>query len=473
LSQIDKTIAMSYIELTREKVKEFIEANNLIKIKDKILIAVSGGGDSVCMLDILHHLKDFLDIEIAIGHINHLLRGDASYEDENFVQGLSERYKIPIYIERADVKNFARDKNLNIEEAGRILRYEMLKKISEKEHYNRIAMGHTASDQIEWFFLAIIRGSGGGGLTSMKEMVDFDDIKIIRPILCLYREDTHKYIDEVGGEYRIDETNYDQSLDRNYIRESILKLIEKRFSKAGLENIVRSISLIREDDDYISDEAMKFIENYCHHTSYGYILNQIEFKKLKPPILKRVIRVCCKLLGAVYPPTMENTLRALSMIVSEVSGKVSPLVDDIICEVSEGEVRIGKVMDKVEFSYNIKSLPKRLFIKEIYKNVFIERLPVKKENKKNFDFIMNSKNIILPIRLRNIIPGDRMKPSGMKGTKKISDILIDMKVPVWDRILAIIVEDEVGILGVYPYRLSDRVWLKSEGEGIIMREVNC
>jgi tRNA(Ile)-lysidine synthase len=464
---------MSFIESTREKVEKFIETNNLIKRKDKVLMGISGGSDSICLIDILHHLKDFLGIEIAIGHINHLLRGDASDEDEKFVYDLGKRYGIPTFIEKIEVRGFARDSKLNVEEAGRLLRYKTLEKIAKKEGYNKISMGHTASDQIEWFFLAILRGSGGGGLSSMKETTLLDNIKIIRPILCLFREDTQKYNDEMGIKYRVDETNYDQSFDRNYIRENIMHLIEKRFSRPGLENIVRSISLIREDDDYLIDEAMKFIENYCHHTSYGYILNQIELKKLKPPILTRVLRTCCKYLGAMYPPSMENTLRALSMIMSKKSGKVTPLIDDIVCEVSEGMVRIGMIIDNVEFSYGIYSIPKKVDIKEINKKIYLEILPVKKDNKKNFDFIMSSKNIILPIRLRNIMRGDRMNPSGMKGTKKMSDILIDMKVPVWERIMTFIIEDEKGILGVYPYRLSDRAWLRAKGEGIVIREVKC
>ncbi|MGQ9705919.1 MAG: tRNA lysidine(34) synthetase TilS [bacterium] len=461
---------MTFKEDIKEKVRSFIEQKKLLKRGDRILLGVSGGQDSTCMLDLLNQLKDEIGFKMSICYINHLLRKD-SIKDELFVRSLSDRYGLEVFIERIDVNSFAKEQRLNVEEAGRIIRYKTLRKIAVKKRFNKIALGHTASDQIEWFFLALMRGSGGGGLSSLRERGTYGDVLVIRPILCLFRDDALRYLNESGLEYIIDETNYNQRFDRNYIRENIVQLIDNRFTKSGLENILRSISLLHEDDVFITDIAKEFIKKYSDKKLYGHIFNADELKKINIAVLSRVIRICSKHYDKIYPPTMENTIRACSMILSNKSGKVSPLVNDIICEISEGKVRIGKVINKVKFSYSINYIPETLYIKEINKKIRIERSIIKKDKDKNFNFIMRSKNIILPLRLRNIMPGDRINPSGMKGTKKISDILIDMKVPVWEKRLAIVIDDKTDILGVYPYKLSERASLRDENKGIIIREV--
>ena len=462
---------MKYINKIRNSVLNFIQAENLTSPGDRILLSVSGGQDSVCMLDIIYNLRKKLNIDIAIGHINHQLRGEESERDEEFVRTLSKRYDIPVHIETIDVASYAKKNRKNIEEAGRIIRYQYLKKIAQANKLNKVATAHTAQDRIEWLFLALMRGSGAGGLSGMRPKTDFNGITVIKPLLSLFRDDTYHYLKEAGLEFRVDKSNYDLSIDRNYIREMIIPLLKKRFSPTVFENILRSIELIGEDDDYLNARADTFLSTNSEKSPFGFIFRVEHLSDLKKTILTRVIRLACKRLGTIYPPSMDNVLRAVSLFKENISGKSSPLTEDVFCEVSENMARIGREIDTIEFQYTVDSIPALVDIPELNKVIQFETLEKFELDKRDFQFLINTSNINLPLRLRNVRAGDRMNPMGMEGSKKISDILIDMKIPLWDRKRVVIIEDKAGIVGLFPYRLSERARLRIGEKGILVREV--
>ncbi|MCQ2253678.1 MAG: tRNA lysidine(34) synthetase TilS [Bacteroidales bacterium] len=201
------------------KVRQHITDNQLFGDDSKILLAVSGGPDSVAMVDILHRLH----IKFAISHVNFQLRGADSDGDEDFVRNLAQKYKAEIYVLKADTKKYAKDKSLSIEMAAREIRYAEFGRIMDSHGYSCTAVAHHQDDSIETFFLNLCRGAGIRGLAGIK----VKNQRIVRPLLCLTRRDIEKYLSDRGLDYRIDKTNLESEFSRNKIRNKIIPLLEE------------------------------------------------------------------------------------------------------------------------------------------------------------------------------------------------------------------------------------------------------
>ena len=182
----------------------YIKDNNLIKSGDKVLVALSGGPDSVCLLNILYNLKAELNIEVGAAHLNHLLRDKDAFEDEEYVKTLCKSLDIPCFVKRVDINKYSKDKKMSSEMAGREARYNFFDDIVKDEGYTKIATAHNANDQAETILFRLMRGSGIEGLCGIKVRRD----KIIRPILCLSRKEVEEYIEINNLKPRIDKTNF-------------------------------------------------------------------------------------------------------------------------------------------------------------------------------------------------------------------------------------------------------------------------
>ena len=173
-----------------KKVEDFIIDNNMIKAEEKILVALSGGPDSVCLLHILYSLKEKLNINLGAIHINHMLRGEEALEDERYVSDICEKLGIDCYIERIDINKVASENNISLEMAGREERYKAFENIRERYGYDKIAVAHNANDQAETILMRMMRGTGLEGLVGIKAIRGGG---IIRPILCLNRNEIESY----------------------------------------------------------------------------------------------------------------------------------------------------------------------------------------------------------------------------------------------------------------------------------------
>ena len=195
-----------------KKVKYFIIDNNMIKAEEKILVALSGGPDSVCLLHILYSLKEKLNIKLGAIHINHMLRGEEALKDERYVNDICEKLRIDCYIERIDINKVASENSISLEMAGREERYKAFQKIKEKYGYDKIAVAHNANDQAETILMRMMRGTGLEGLVGIKAVREGG---IIRPILCLNRSEIESYCAENHLMPRIDKSNMERIYSRN------------------------------------------------------------------------------------------------------------------------------------------------------------------------------------------------------------------------------------------------------------------
>ena len=252
-----------------KEVLKTIEKYKLIESGDKILIAVSGGPDSMCLLDILNKLKDKLKIEIAVVHVNHGIRGKVADEETEYIKRYCEKYNIKIYIKREKVIDLAKKDKIGLEEEGRKVRYNFFDEILQKTGFNKIAIAHNMNDKVETILMNIIRGSGTLGLKGIEPK---RDNKYIRPLIETERKDIEKYCEEQKLEPKFDESNNDNTYTRNKVRNILIPFIKKEFNP----NIIRGINNLSE----IVTEEQNYLEKIVNN-----IYSQIKIEEAKDKVI--------------------------------------------------------------------------------------------------------------------------------------------------------------------------------------------
>ena len=269
-----------------DKVKAFINDNKLIQKCDKILVALSGGPDSICLLNILNSFKEEFDIEIAAAHINHMLRGEESIKDEEYSREMCKKLNIEFYSIQIDIDKISKEKNISHEMAGRDERYKFFRKISKEHGYNKVAVAHNANDQAETIIMNMMRGTGIEGLCGIRSKREDG---IIRPILCLSREEIEEYCDRNNLNPRIDKTNLENIYRRNKVRLDIIPYMKNNFNKDIIETINRMATLIQVDNDFLEKECNKYYKLYCLKEDSKLIISKEAFT-LEKAILTRLIK---------------------------------------------------------------------------------------------------------------------------------------------------------------------------------------
>ena len=234
------------------KVFKTIGKNKLIAPGEKIVVAVSGGADSVCLFDVLFKLKNRLNIDLAVCHYNHRLRGEDSYNDFAFVKKIAKDYGTDFFGGEAK-----RDNLFKNEEEARFARYQFFEKILREGRGDKMAVAHNLNDQIETFFLRLLRGTGLSGLKS----IPYRREKFIRPLLDISRIEIEDYLQKEGLSFRVDQTNFDLSFTRNYFRHKVIPMLQK-INPNLEETLAGTIASLNEDDELIeklSEEAFKNI----------------------------------------------------------------------------------------------------------------------------------------------------------------------------------------------------------------------
>lgn len=270
-----------------ELFREILKVNkkyNLIENNDIIVVGFSGGPDSVFLVEMLKKLKNFINFNIYLVHINHLLRGEDADSDENFSFEYAKKNNLEIFIKRTPVKEIAKKVGKTLEEVGREERYNFFSEIYEKVGANKIATAHNKDDQIETFLFRLIRGTSLQGLEGIK----IKNNNIIRPISEIYKKDILEYLNKNEIQYRIDKTNFENEFTRNSIRLDLIPFIEKRYNIKFKDKIFSLIEEIKENNqnnslnltDYTDSknriilEKIKFLSNLDKKNLFNLFLNK-------------------------------------------------------------------------------------------------------------------------------------------------------------------------------------------------------
>ena len=274
------------ISMLEKEVQNTIKKYNLINKDDKIICGVSGGPDSICMLNILKNLKEKIGFEIIVCHVNHLIREEA-ISDEQYVENYCIQNNIKYYIKRIDVKNYANNNKQGTEEAGRNVRYEFFDEILKKENANKIAIAHNKNDKIETIIMNMLRGSGVLGLKGIEPK---RENKYIRPLIETSRDKIEKYCEENNLNPRIDKTNFINDCTRNKIRNIVIPYIKQEFNPNIIETIDRLSNLIEEEDKYLEKKTIEaFKKIKIEEKTKQIVLNLKDFNSQDLIIRQRVI----------------------------------------------------------------------------------------------------------------------------------------------------------------------------------------
>lgn len=435
-----------------EQVRSTIQKYNLVSTGEKVVVGVSGGPDSLALLCCLQELKKELGISLHVAHLDHCLREDSAQEAA-YVRELVQQWGLPVTVEARDVRAYQREHKLSLEEAAREVRYRFLREVAQKVGATKIAVGHQADDQAETLLLNLLRGSG---LTGLKAMLPHRE-GIIRPLLFITRQEIEAYCRDKGLIPCRDPSNLDMSYRRNKIRQELIPWLAREFNPAIVRVLARTAILLAEEESFLEEVARESLAKVIKKQDRGYL--QIEREGLLglPTALeRRVLRDAILSLGGGVEFHHVEHLREL---LKAGSGALT-LPQGLQAKVSHGFLLLENPNlkgeeEEIPFCYPLK-VPGVTPLPEIGKRLRIEVLsPPAKVISPPWEAWVDRDKLPGPLWVRNWRPGDRFRPLGMKGTKKLQDLFVDAGINMRERRRLPVVVSGENIVWVAGVRLAE------------------
>lgn len=411
--------------------------------KRNITVALSGGADSMALLNVLNSLKEELGINLSAAHLNHLIRGNEADRDEAFVKEQCAKMGVPLFCERIDVPLIAKDEKQSLELAARNVRYKFLQRVSK----GFIATAHTASDNLETVIYNLARGASLDGICGIPQKRG----RIIRPILECTRKEVEMYCEEKGVPYVTDSTNLANEYTRNKIRHSIVPVLKE--INPSVESVTfRNTRLLREDSKYLNATAEKYVFENTQKEDASLLLYDLQ--RFPSAIAKRVIviyanRVCDEL-------KLENVhIEAVLEIVKK-GGKTS-LPQGFVATVSSNRLHFekgGKVETEPEFNVRVEEITAENFEK------------LQKVNNLLLNNAFDCDKIVGKWVLRTRMSGDSIRLKNRGCTKTLTRLMSENKTPITLRDKLPVIADENGVIWVYGAGVAQRVAIGSKTQKI-------
>ncbi len=401
----------------------FVKEEKLISPGERVVLAVSGGADSVALMYALASIKGDLDAEFVVAHLNHRIRKEAESEGPA-VSEMAKKLGMVCVVESVDVPSYKRShKGLSLEEAARKVRYDFFRRVMEKHHASKVATAHHLSDLTENFFLRLFRGSGIGGLVGMSPK----NGEYIKPFLNFDEKKIREYVTIKRLRFFEDRTNFDTRYTRNKIRHVLIPEIKNEFCSNIEETIKQTVNVLRDYQNFVHQKVMEIFSGSFFRD--GHLVFRLED-------LRSVERI---LLSEVLKETFIRF--GLNISHRKIEGALK-----VVESFGEGEMDLGKnvymVKDRQFLSFGPRVnptawsgileliVPGRVKIQELS----LEIEAYIKENDGKFGdtktcVLLDAEKVEFPLCVRTSLPGEKIVPLGMKGRKKIRDILKENKVP--------------------------------------------
>jgi tRNA(Ile)-lysidine synthase len=447
------------------RVLDFIQNERLVLPGQKLVVAVSGGPDSVCLLYTLADLRKRLDISLHVAHLDHRLRGNESRADAGYVAGLARRLCLPATIEARDVKDYGSEHHLSLEEAAREVRYAFLAEVAATAGAERVAVGHTAADHVETVLMHLVRGSGLGGLRGLRPLTrracGGHEITIVRPLLVLGRGETAADCRRRHLRPRRDASNLSTEPLRNRVRLSLLPVLRKY--NPGIDDaLARTARLAAADLDFIEAEAGKYWREVAWEEGGGVVLDRRRLAALPPALQRHLLRmaVASRLGGLkdIEAGHIEDLLDALE----KPAGKTIGLPGGLSFIVERDRFRLtGDAAAACPFppleGEAALNIPGRTGLPgwEIEAGVVPRARDEEMPQGLTACFDYEKTGDKLSVRPRR--PGDRFQPLGLGGTKELTEFMIDAGIPrAWRQKIPIVASPRQ-IIWVVGWRIDGRV----------------
>jgi len=456
-------------------VKRTIRKHQMLSPGDLCLVAVSGGPDSMALAHLLWRLREDFGVRLALAHFNHGLRPAAS-QDEQVVVGFAKRLQLPLFLDRAN--GLERNK-AGLEEAARQARYSFLERTRESVEAGRIALGHTADDQVETVLMNLFRGAGARGLGGMLPVRD--DV-FIRPLLDVRREQVDQYCRDEGLEPALDETNLDPRFTRNWLRLRLFPLLDDRF--AGWRRaLLRSARLAAQESQVLAEWVTEREEEcILARDDHSLTLSKSSLTRMVPALRGALLRDCLAQVAGGPKDIGEAAVDASWALANSRSAYgIREVRKGLWIEKEYDHLRIFRSqgecadLDVPTWQEVPLPVPGRAFVPELGLTISaFERRGGQKGN----DLCGVAKSVMASLDLscvggRLVVrpwhAGDRFCPSGVKGHKKLQDFFVDRKVSRKKRGRIPIVADEEGrIVWIVGYAVDERVMVRTETKDVVV-----
>lgn len=464
-----------------EKVNSWAAENNVLKAGTLVLAGVSGGADSVCLLHVLYSLGKIKGFSVAAVHVNHMLRAEESMQDERFVQDICVEWGIPLKIYRRDVKAYSSEKRCSLEEAGRILRYNLFRDLRNELNAQYVSVAHHKEDQAETIFLNLLRGSGLNGICGMEEVQGY----IIRPLLNVEKNEIYEYLSRNNLKYRTDSSNLSNVYIRNAVRNRIFPEIARQTGFNAVNSLVRMADIVKADRDFLESLAEGYYKSIViSKTEHSIELDRNKLAGFNFAISGRIIRIAWEAVtGSLKGLESKHVKAALELAAETGKNKVIDFPCGIIFKAEYDRVYVMKKEEtkapvplfmevRVPSDILLKErniLAKfRVYSAEEYENNFGR---FEKPGEKSIVQLFDYDAITGGINIRYRLPGDVFTPYGGPGGKKLKDFFIDQKIPKQKRDELLLLADEKEIIWIIGLRTSGKYKVTRFTKNILYVEI--
>lgn len=422
-----------------QKVFAFLAENQLIKENSRVLVGVSGGPDSLALLHFLHRHQSLLKIKVMAVTVDHQLRGDASIEDVNFVHAFCEKLNIPCITKAVDVPAYKKSHQLGTQMAARTMRYDIYAKVLQ-QYADVLALGHHADDQIETFIMQITKTTSLQSLSGIPLKRPFASGLIIRPFLCVTKDEIEQYCEQHHLEPRIDASNKEMTYTRNRIRAEILPKLKKENPNMAMtvQHLVRSM---QEDEAYITEEAKKLFPRLVKTSKKAKkaVISINEFQSYPVSLQRRLYRLTLDYLYLEIPEqlTYKHEMAFLTLL-KQSGNKTLDFPKGCQIEKTYDIIRfqfIEQCRMSDSFEQTITDIPMQLQLPDGAQLTLtmLDEATAREYKEDVHTYLIPEEELVFPLKIRNRKPGDRMVYEGLDGSKKIKDIFIDEKIDRKDR----------------------------------------
>ncbi len=431
----------------------------MVSPRDAVLVAVSGGPDSVCMLHILLSLREKMGFEVKVAHLDHQFRGEESRRDAEFVTSLAERFDVPCFCHEENVPRFLMSNAMSAQEAARVLRYQFLVKTSKLEYCQRIATGHNADDQAETVLMRVLRGAGPDGLAGIPPKREGI---IIRPILACWRSEIENYLSEHDLPFRIDESNLESKYLRNKIRNDLLPQLahyNPQISRS-LVNLGSTMADVSAHFGRLTDLALPEVLKTARVGQF--VLDLRKLTGYDEALQRSVFRRVFEFLRPDLPPLASRHVdNLLSMLREGDVGASVELPDRARARLEHGCVVFSHGDGPPTAEEKALDVPGTAAFADAGLTVTAELLPRSElgccPTEANEDLALFDWNELSPpLKIRSKREGDRFQPFGMEGTQGLKELFVNSKIAFSFRPSVPVLFDETGILWVVGIRRSAR-----------------
>ena len=452
------------------KIKNTIIKYDMISEGDSILVAFSGGPDSVALLDCLKRMRKNLKLTLYAVYINHNMRPTATAGEENFCRDFCRRNKIHFFLVKRDIPSLASERKKGLEETAREERYRIFEELLVSYNIKLIALGHHYDDRVETVIFRIIRGTGLSGLKGIPPKRD----KIIRPLYDLTKTEILDYLKSRKLSYCFDRSNLNSDFKRNYIRNILLPQIQKNLNPAVDKAIINLSEIATAEEshlDKITSKKTKKILKVSQGNKFELALNK--FKEYDIWLRRRILRHCLSKLSEEKQMPDKIVVDRLDELCFN-KQKAASLPGNIQAEIIGNKLVIYK---KVKYNYNLNiiigEILKLPYPQLFFKSKILSRFKTSFNYKRLAGSVkLDYNKIAEPLYVRNIQDGDRFRPLGMKGTKKIGDYLTDKKILKVYRDEIPVLCDQKGIIWLVGVEIADRVKIDEETGKVLKIEVS-